>query len=507
GSDTGNPIPSDSINQISPDSLILVQERLITELIIYFDDEIDYWLLTHGKGPLEIQEIRRLLELPGCLPEDGGQLEIIQTALNSLLEDISGFLSSLFETDGNQDILDEICQDLDTTRESLLTQLSDEDLETCEEMLCEYLNEDEYDFTLELLQSEDIQESGSTLLISAEPQMPDIRARVALENNNDVEVEMRLIIEYSRTCPDAPSRSRNDITYFPSTGWHRANTNDTWDIDFGHDNSVGIQRPMIRGGRASLIFRFGEMQGDTVEFMIKGENPTVEEVMDALDEAPYSNIWFMKKMALHESGTRNPTNNNSRAQQFNYQNDCCESLDEDWDAWSRCPTRGAPCGWGLMQMDLPAPTVQSMWDWRANIHQAYNLLNGEKRQSVINHMRRSMNTINSWNQRNSDDQVQEHDDQEEGGMTYTHSLSNQFQNTGITNFDDHFGDEPDGDDKSFLDACWIKTYNGLGTARLHFYYITQEGANRPEWNISNTATYGNSVNYYVEDISEQDTPD
>ena len=369
------------------------------------------------------------------------------------------------------------------------------------------------DFVLQLIEGEDVQEDSVTLLITDEPQMPDIRGQVALEGNDNIEVEMKLVIEYSRTCPGAPSRSRRDITSFPASGWQKIKTNEVWDIDFGQDNSVGTQRPMIRGGRASLMFRYGEEEGDTLIFLIKGENPTIESVMDALDEAPYDDIWFLKKMALHESGTRNPTDNNSRARQFNPENTCCENLAEDWGAYSRCPTMGPPCGWGLMQMDLPAPTAQSMWDWRANIRQAYNLLDGEKRRTVINRMRRNMRRINNWNRANPNNEVLGHEDHEEGGIEYTHTSSDEFQNTGITNFDSHFEDETNGNNRSFLDACWIKTYNGLGREGKIFYYIRTDTQpdNKPTWDISNTATWGTgnntSVNYYVEEISEQETPD
>ena len=482
-----------------------LEKRLLAELLQDFDQKIVVWLENHEKGPLDEQTIRLLQELPSCVPPGSEEVVEIHQFIERLEDNLEEAWNSLSQA--TQQWFSEVVESLSPEQNSLAEQLSEEDQQAGEQIVCEMVVVNNDDFVLELLLGENtLQEAGVTMLVSAAPQMPDIRARVTKAGDSDVEVEMRLRIEYARSCPDAASRSRNDITYFPATGWHKINTNELWDIDFGHDNSVGIQRPMIRGGRATLMFKYGEEQEGSIEFMIKGENPTVQQVMSVLEQAPYNTIWFMKKVALHESATNNPTDNTARAQQFNYENDCCEGLDEDWDAWSRCPNQGAPCGWGLMQMDLPAPTIQAMWDWRANIHQAYNLLIGEKRQSVISHMRRSMNTINEWNFQHADNPVQGHADRDEGGIIYTHSSSDQFQNTGITNFDDHFVDGPDGDDRSFLDACWIKTYNGLGTERLHFYFVTQEGNNRPEWNISNTATYGNSVNYYVEDISEQNTP-
>ena len=121
-------------------------------------------------------------------------------------------------------------------------------------------------------------------------------------------------------------------------------------------------------------------------------------------------------------------------------------------------------------------------------------------------MRRHMSNVTDWNEEFPDDPVTEANNRSEGGVMYIHGSSEHFQNSNIIDFDDHFIEEPVNNERSLLEASWIKAYNGLGEENRIFYYIEPNGSNKPTWRISNTATYSGNVNYYVNSIGEQQTP-
>jgi hypothetical protein len=360
------------------------------------------------------------------------------------------------------------------------------------------------EFEIQLLFGDEIQEAGAVALISAVPEMPDIRVKV-LGGNRNSDFEVKLIIKYLRQCTGTGvSRTPNQVTSYPSTGWQKIKPGEEWVIDFGVDQETG--RNKIRGGIAYLIAKISDERHDTIRFFIKGQNPTVAEVNNYVNQAPYNQLWFFKKIVFHESGT--PNNLSTFARQFNNYNENHENLsEENWNAWSRMPNFGQPCGWGLMQLDNPAPPIQTLWDWKANIRVAYDLLMGDKRNMVIT------NLNNAWNiLRNTNTNVVTVPQNIDGGITYTHSRSEHFTH----NTDDHFGALAVDPIRSLIEACWIKTYNGLATenGNIHYYYLV--GGNEreripPQWYICDYATWRDrngviQFNYYVRSIGHQNTP-
>ena len=371
---------------------------------------------------------------------------------------------------------------------------------TLEAYLCRV--EDASTFAIELYEGDNKKDQDDILMISSTPAMPDIGAKVISANNE--EFEIKLIIEYLRQCTyPGESRTPNQSESFPASGWHEVKANKKWDIDFGTDSETN--RPKIRGGVAYLVVKSASNQMDTIRFFIKGDNPTVAQVNNYLNQAPYNQIWFFKKIPFHESGS--PIGLGENALQYNVYSENHENLEDDWNAFSRCPNFGPPCGWGLAQLDNPAPPKQALWDWQANIRAGYDLLVGEKKGIVRTRMRSYMTNVTDWNDEFPDDPVEEADNRNEGGIVYIHGSSEHFQNSDIANLNNHFNEEPENDEKSFLDASWIKAYNGLGQENRIFYYLESNGSSKPTWEISNAATYGVNINYYVNSIGEQQTPD
>ena len=479
-----------------------LEQRLLSELLEDFDQNIALWLENHEKGPLDEQMLRLLQELPPCLPAESEELVTIHQHIERLQADIAEAWNALSEE--SQQWFSAVVEALSAEDSSLTEQLSEEEAQRAEEIVCELLTEgNNSTFVLQLFEGETQLEEDAITLITTAPSMPDIRARV---EGAVGEYELKLVIEYLKQCTGrGVGRTPNQSESFPVEGWHKLNAGEEWDIDLGTDAETS--RPKIRGGIAHLVVRAPDEASDTIRFFIKGQNPTVTEVNAFVNQAPYNQIWFFKKILFHESGT--PNNLNGTVRQFNVYSENHESLSEDnWNAWSRMPNFGAPCGWGLMQLDNPAPPAQALWDWKANVIAGYELLTGEKKDIMETRMSSHMQRVNIWNGANPTDLIEGHIDREEGGVTYVHGSSNHFQNTEIESLDEHFNEAPGGNERSFLEASWIKTYNGLGSEGRIFYYIQQgrQAYDKPEWRISNTATYGTSVNHYVESIGEQQTP-
>ena len=164
-----------------------------------------------------------------------------------------------------------------------------------------------------------------------------------------------------------------------------------------------------------------------------------------------------------------------------------------------------------MQLDNPAPTAQAIWDWKANIKAAYDLLTVEKHNSVISNLNSAWNIIQDYETPNDIITISEKVD---GSITYKHARSSHFTH----NTDTYFSNLPDGLSHSLIEACWIKTYNGIATENgsRHYYYLTpaREGAgNRlpPKWEISDHSIWRDKdknihYNYYVRDVGERVTP-
>jgi hypothetical protein len=359
-------------------------------------------------------------------------------------------------------------------------------------------------FAMQLLVGETVVTEDTVLLITAEPAMPDIRARV----NGAVgrKYMMKCVIQYNRPCvANGVNRSPNQTSSFPVSGWEEVDAGELWDIDFGTDAETN--RPKIRGGIAYLIIAQDSVVLDTIRFFIKGTNPTVQQVNTFVNQAPYNTLWFFKKIIFHESGT--PNNLTAQARQFNVYNANHENLAENWNAFSRCPNFGQPCGWGLMQLDNPRPSAQALWDWKANIEFAYDLMQ-DKRQAVINNLNNAWLTISTLLPNTTINVIDQNID---GTITYRHQRSTHFAH----NIDNHFGDLATAPERSLIEACWIKTYNGLATPDGSRHYYRFEPGNEDQrtphqWHIYDYATWTDAsgrihYNYYVREIGEQQTPD
>jgi len=350
--------------------------------------------------------------------------------------------------------------------------------------------------------------SNTIALISSFPFMPEISFTLEYYGPDEEEIfdctslEAVLRITYERETA-VNSRNRNDLQIFSIPK-----------IGFGYSYTFNTAN-LFQGGRAELLII--DDSGNELAsnfFSIKALNPTANQVYTYIDNSNYETVfWFLKRIVTHENGAH-PRTLSSKLFQFNEFNAEAENLLDDWDAYSRCPllSSNRDGGWGLAQLTLPVPRSKALWSWKTNIDDAYNLLVG-KAISVRNRTTNWVTTAERWNLENPGDTVVWHEDYEHGGITWVHAVNNYFENnTTISNYfpNRDFAEN----EKSFLDAMIIKTYNGLGggAGDTHFYHLigATRGENgeisKPYWSVDPTAHYGGGVNYYVRSISRTNIP-
>jgi len=302
--------------------------------------------------------------------------------------------------------------------------------------------------------------------------------KIQIKNTSNEEIQFRLRIEYRRDI-------RNDDDYFPEKEWKKIKPGENWKVDFGGK---------IRGGKATLLYKIGNKE-NTFVFYIRGTNPTEQEVKEFITEQGYD-IWFLTRLIRQESNFRqfNPGTN----------------YGPDWKDYVGCPNYGPPHGWGLMQLDVLnaelgdhlvegkwRPSAQALWNWKENIRVGVAFLQGEKYDMVNNNLQTSINLQDDWYDFYPNDKLYGHADQIEGNITYTHANSNYFQ------YD--FGGEPLNDKKSFIDASWIKNYNGSSGGRDgypgYYYVLKQLGKDsKPFWDLHRT---NNNNENYVNFVSSR----
>jgi len=314
---------------------------------------------------------------------------------------------------------------------------------------------------------------NSYVMISSVPEMP----KIEIKNTSESTVQFRLKIEYKRDI-------RNDEDYFPEKEWRTVKAGEKWNVDFENK---------IRGGKATLLYKLGDKEYSFV-FHIRGINPTEQQVKNYITQQGY-NIWFLTRLIRQESSFHqfNPGTN----------------YGPERDDYVGCPNHGNPHGWGLMQLDVLnaqlgdhqvlgywRPPAQALWDWKENIRIGVAFLQGEKYEMVNNYFDRQLDIIEKWNLRNPDDVVEKHSNRTEGKITYEHANS--------ANFDFDFGGAPQGNNKSFIDATWIKNYNGStrpGSNDGYYYNLEKETTSgKPYWEIF---PLNRNNHNYVEAVSNQ----
>ena len=130
----------DTDNQPSA-QLQSLQQKLIVEVLEEFEGAINAWLDVHGKGPLSEEELRGILDLPGCLPEEEETLTwISEEKLQAYKENPVSLLDQMNANDAQQSLLSGLVQNLDDSQ-PVKPQLEAEQWAEAKEATCGYLLE------------------------------------------------------------------------------------------------------------------------------------------------------------------------------------------------------------------------------------------------------------------------------------------------------------------------------------------------------------------------------
>jgi hypothetical protein len=264
------------------------------------------------------------------------------------------------------------------------------------------------------------------------------------------------MVEYGRD-------NRNDSDLFPAAE-KLIPAKDTWNLK---DDLGG----KIRGGRATLSWRYenyGEFEDPQMQelvFHIRGTNPGETEAAAYIGTSP----WFIQGIAKQESGTQN----GRTYLQFNEGTPGPNMSDP-----GRAPNWGYPHGWGMMQIEDANATMspEKLWNWKANVDKGKEILE-EKRKDSEEFWNRQVDQFIRWNLENEENIKDPPLDSTFNGYTFSYSPSN--------------------NEKSYMDAIWIKQYNGAYGGNYISWQNTGPYESNPFWQFNRL---NNSGYDYVEAV-------
>lgn len=170
-----------------------------------------------------------------------------------------------------------------------------------------------------------------------------------------------------------------------------------------------------------------------------------------------------------------------------------------------CPNWGSPHGWGLMQLDVLnnacgelhrdgkyRPSAEALWNWKENLSVGYEFLTGEKKGIARSRILVYENGLEKWYEKYPTDTIVGYSDHTEGRITFTHASSSGFDGIdwGVLDVGLY----------SFMDAMWIKSYNGNSNGFYYELFVPVDTEIKPYWILNRL----NSNNHnYVEAVSNQ----
>ena len=176
-----------------------------------------------------------------------------------------------------------------------------------------------------------------------------------------------------------------------------------------------------------------------------------------------------------------------------------------WTSSVGCPNWGTPHGWGLMQLDVLnsscgelhrdgkyRPFAEALWNWKENLKVGYAFLTGEKKGMTKSEILAYEKDMKRWYKDNPTDSIVSYSNQLEGRVTFMHASSTNFSgvNWGILSQSFY----------SFMDAMWVKSYNGNSRGFYYELVVPKSNKLKPYWQLNRM----NSNNHnYVEAVGNQ----
>ena len=489
-----------------------LEQRLLSELLEDFDQNIALWLENHEKGPLDEQMLRLLQELPPCLPAESEELVTIHQYIERLQTDIAEAWNALSEE--SQQWFSAVVEALSAEDSSLTEQLSEEEAQRAEEIVCALLTEgNNSTFVLQLFEGSEEREAGSFLYISgtSPPAMPDVRIKVS---GSAETYEVKLVIKdiVYKKIDSIWTLCRDDQTSFPSNGdWQEIDNEATWDVNFGNS---------FRGGKVYAIARSGEV-ADTLLFHIRGQNPDVGLIQAYQTTIPNGDAWYFPRMLRQESTFRQFNNGTPGPSNGAPVTEGTRAIDNGGRSnW------GFPYGWGLKQLDnLGAtyghltdfngrfgPSPDELWNWQANQRKGVEFFNGEKLGAAQGEWNQAIQNLSAW------ENAHRGLTQDSYPMEIVESLNAAEVGTviedemviGTVTYSSHHRNLPAGN-VNLLIADALKRYNGGSYYSLSIPSPEENDADDPTappslpvWQIDKTQRRGSQQGDYIQEISTRE---
>jgi len=121
-----------------------LENEMIKDALKRLKEEIDFWLSNNDKGPLDEEELLKLLSLPDCLPKDADRLQLALDRIAEYLENPESLLSLINEGDTNKARIEELVSKPENGEQSPYEAgLTEEQWNELITMICPYLIEEE----------------------------------------------------------------------------------------------------------------------------------------------------------------------------------------------------------------------------------------------------------------------------------------------------------------------------------------------------------------------------
>ena len=331
-----------------------------------------------------------------------------------------------------------------------------------------------------------------------------------------------------------------------------------WDVNFD-DRIRGGEATIEFIPEPENVNFWSEGNHHHFKFHIRGKNPTYQQVLNYLNSQNYLNrFWFLIRKIRQETGSYNNFNgldSSNNEYEFRHFDRRTSNASYNLRKNSRTglPVFGPPRGFGLGQIDnfgtataaqVPNPppvgdtisviiggvatTVdhyrkkvasdQEVWNWKRNIDASIRVLEMKIQEldtSYANNTNLNLtalyNQINNWNIANPTNRVVSPGNQVEPPASEITNpqgerITFSFVETEITGLEDYnaiFNGATSSNqyEKSFLDACLMKSYNGYGTGtQRNYLYSTIGEGGKPQLNLLRSAVVGGQDYYYVREV-------
>jgi len=285
------------------------------------------------------------------------------------------------------------------------------------------------------------------------PRMPPV---IASLSPNNFSQQVRWWAKFSHTGGDGVTRFvETPLTMNPNVhGYKMTSANGTYNLATDTGGVVG--------GLATLYWKIGNGPEQQTPFRVHGTNPDRAYVKTNLGAVP----WFLQKLVTHES--TGPCIGEGMRQFFT----SC--------ATAGTPVWGAPHGIGLMMLD-PPPSYFTLWDWTVNINDGKQVLEQKRQQAVT-----------AWEQTRSAYEI----------FKATHPAAKPPCDIVEGSAQQcRFGFEATASAHAYLDAVWMKRYNGNSGGGDYLQFVGT--GNNKYWKAFR---YNSGSRNYVNLVCSADVP-